>query len=105
MTFPSVTVCNVNRVHCGNLKNVLRQAFCAYEEIIYEYPLIYDDFDINAIDCSTVNTKLVENIQHPEVFIWALADLYWLTNCYVPDGYVQDAYDIIADIQVVLKSL
>ena len=51
VTFPSVTVCNMNRIHCGNLRKILENAYCGeislddttledLEYYLYEYDMI-----------------------------------------------------------------
>ncbi len=98
VTFPSLTVCNVNRIHCSNLKRVLREAICSYEYIVYEYPIIYDDYEIFNVNCSDFPPRyIVEDSMEAWFIIDTLASIYSLTFCYLPDGYILDAYDTVVN--------
>ena len=75
MTFPSVTVCNENRVHCENLNNYLTKLYCNADNFDY----YWDD----PLDCSNI-----PKIEIPSKnVIDALIELHTITHCDLPEGY------------------
>ena len=103
MTFPSVTLCNANRIHCGNLQKLLRKAYCnehiQLDETVaedLEYYMNEDGFmDENCSDTYNLNHQSWEIDSSDIVAI--LIELYAMTYCSVPDGFYHEDDDYFFD--------
>ena len=77
VTFPSVTVCNENRIHCGNLNALLTKLYCQEGH----FPSDWNEEDCNLYHNVATNSKVGKDV------IDILIELHALTHCELPLGY------------------
>ena len=95
-----MTLCNANRIHCGNLRKLLKNAYCAripldditannLDELLYEY-------DTMEVNCEQFNSKGDLNryttTKSSEV-LTVLVELYEMTYCSASDGFYSEDED------------
>lgn len=78
VTFPSVTVCNENRIHCGNLNALLTQLYCQEGHFPADW--------INE-DCNHYHNNIATNNKVGKDVIDILIEVHALTHCELPMGY------------------
>ena len=81
VTFPSVTVCNENRIHCGNLNALLTQLYCQEGHFPADW--------INE-DCNHYHNNIATNNKVGKDVIDILIEVHALTHCELPLGYFWD---------------
>ena len=81
MTFPSVTVCNENRIHCGNLNALLTKLYCQEGHFPSDW---YEEENYN---CHQYRGDAGAKNKVGKQVILTLIEVHSLTHCDLPMGY------------------